>query len=68
MVFERTSDLGVNYVLMGNVSGIEIFDVSASSNVVVTLNDDIITQTDDGTLRVVVATLDIADDFPALAE
>ena len=23
MVFERTSDLGVNYVLMGNVSGIE---------------------------------------------
>ena len=68
MVFERTSDLGVNYVLMGNVSGIEIFDVSASSNVVVTLNDDIITQTDDGTLCIVFDGDPVALDLRALTD
>ena len=50
MLFERTSSLGVNYVLMPNVSGIEEFDVTASSDVVVTLDDAIIDQADNDTL------------------
>lgn len=52
MVFERTSDLGVNYVLMGNVTGIEEFEVTAASSVVVTLNDALIDQADDDTLYI----------------
>lgn len=50
MVFERTSSLGVNYVLMPNVTGIEEFDVTAASSVVATLNDAIIDQAESDTL------------------
>ena len=50
MIFERTGDLGVNFVLMGNVTGIEELDVTAASNVVVTLNDALVDQADDNIL------------------
>jgi Ca2+-binding RTX toxin-like protein len=50
MLFERTSALGINAAKLVGVSGIDIFDFSATSSAVVTLSDALIKQSDNNFL------------------
>ncbi|MEM6372852.1 MAG: calcium-binding protein [Pseudomonadota bacterium] len=52
LVFERGSALGVNYLNLTGVSGIEELDVTASSSVAITLDDGLIQQSDQDVLRI----------------
>lgn len=51
LLFERTSSLGINFVNLTGLSGIEEFDFSATSSAVVVLDDASLTQSDTNSLR-----------------
>jgi Ca2+-binding RTX toxin-like protein len=52
LLFERTSALGLHYANLAGLSGIEEFDVSASSATTITLDDAVLTQSDTNRIRI----------------
>ncbi len=71
LLFERTSTLGVHYLNLAGVTGIEEFDVTASAGALITLDDHAIQQADGGVLRITWGaapmTLDLRDTTPGIA-
>ncbi len=67
LLFERATALGVHYLKLAGLSGIDEFDFTATSSATVTLDASVIDQTDNATLRLTFDADPLALDLRALS-